>query len=85
MITDSALLTRGWGFDLSSITYDKVQIWHGIKDVNAPMNATRYMAAQIPHVELKEYGLDHFEKGAVVEEVLDGLITDDMRRAAGML
>lgn len=81
MIQDALLLTRDWGFDLPSITYDRVQIWHGRKDTNAPLNAMRILASQLRNVEMREYEADHFEMGAYVGEVLDGLIMEGMKTA----
>ena len=80
MIADSRILTRDWGFNLADIAYDKVQIWHGSKDINAPVRAVRWMADRLPGAELIEYDVDHFAMGTLVEEVLDGLITEQMRR-----
>ena len=81
MTRDALLLSHDWGFDLSSITYDKVQIWNGRKDTNAPLNAIRFLASQLRNVEMKEYEADHFEMGAYVGEVLDGLLTEGTKKA----
>jgi pimeloyl-ACP methyl ester carboxylesterase len=77
---EAALLCSPWGFDISTITYDKIQVWHGTKDINAPLNQIRYFVDRIPHCELKTYDADHFELVKHIEEVLDDLITDKVRQ-----
>jgi len=75
-VNEARLLTQDWGFRFEDIPYDRVQIWHGSKDVNAPVDRIRDMAEQIPHCVLKEFDENHFGMGKHLEEVLDELITE---------
>lgn len=77
---EAVLLFSPWGFDVSTITYDKVQLWHGTRDVNAPLNQIQYIADRLPHCELKTYDADHFELVKYIDEILDELITDTVRQ-----
>ncbi len=45
---DSSLNASSWGFDLSAITLDEVFLWHGEKDINAPVAMGKAMADAIP-------------------------------------
>ena len=74
-VEEARLLTRDWGFKLEDLTDQRILIWHGKKDVNAPINLIRYMASRLQRVELKEYDLDHYQMGTVIEEVLVDLLT----------
>ncbi|KAJ4144158.1 hypothetical protein NW765_001315 [Fusarium oxysporum] len=49
------LTSKNWGFDLEKVQYDNIQIWHGKKDVNAPIQMIRYMAERIRGCELHEF------------------------------
>jgi pimeloyl-ACP methyl ester carboxylesterase len=69
-VHETRLLTQDWGFRLEDIAYDKVQIWHGTKDSNAPVEGMREIAARIPRCDFKEYGEDHYGMGHHFEEVL---------------
>lgn len=77
---EAAILFSSWGFDVSTIVYDKIQVWHGTKDINAPLNQIRYVVDRLPHCKLKTYDADHFELVKHIEEVLDDLITDKVRQ-----
>jgi pimeloyl-ACP methyl ester carboxylesterase len=77
---EAVILSSPWGFDVSTITYDKIQVWHGKKDINAPLSQIRYVVDRLPHCELKTYDADHFELVKHIEEVLDNLITDKVRQ-----
>jgi len=79
-IQEAAILFSPWGFDVSTITYDKIQLWHGTKDINAPLSQIRYVVDRLPHCELKTYDADHFELVKHIEEVIDDLITDKVRQ-----
>lgn len=76
-VHETRLLTRDWGFEFEDVTYDKVQMWHGSKDINAPVASIRDMAKRMPHCVLKEYDDDnHYTMGNHFEEVLEELIAD---------
>ncbi|KPI44192.1 uncharacterized protein AB675_6456 [Cyphellophora attinorum] len=70
----------GWGFKLQDVNWrgkqgEKVVMWHGTKDVNAPIECARWMAEQIGSdgVELREYEGTHGEVVVRFEEMLDVL------------
>ncbi|PMD31322.1 alpha/beta-hydrolase [Hyaloscypha variabilis F] len=73
-VHEARLLTRDWGFRFEDITYDGIQVWHGSRDVNAPVERVRDMVERIPHCTLKEFDENHFGMGKHLEEVLDELI-----------
>lgn len=45
---DDILINRDWGFDIAEIK-PHIDIWHGKKDVNVPMNAAQYLCDKLPH------------------------------------
>ena len=53
-VQETALLAQPWGFDLQSVECP-VKIWHGKKDVNAPIEWVRAMAEKIPNAAVREY------------------------------
>lgn len=75
-VREILLLTRDWGFRFEDIAYRDVHIWHGSRDVNAPAEGMRRIAAQIPNCILKEYDENHFGMGHHLEEVLEELMGD---------
>lgn len=79
MVQEARLYALPWGFELSEILYDKIQLYHGTQDVNAPINQIRYMVERLPHCELKEYEADHFGMAERVEEILDEIVTEKVR------
>jgi hypothetical protein len=76
-VHETQMLTGHWGFKFEDIIYDKVQMWHGSRDANAPVQSIRDMAEHMPHFVLKEYDENHFTMGNHVEEVLKALIAED--------
>lgn len=75
-VYDAQLLTSSWGIKLEEVTYDKVQIWHGSKDANAPVQMMRYMAERLPHCELKEFPEDtHFTLQRHLDEILSKMVS----------
>jgi len=77
---EATLLFSPWGFEVSTILYDKIQIWHGTKDINAPLSQIKYVVERLPHCELKTYEVDHFGLVKHIETIMDGLITETVRR-----
>jgi len=53
-IQDAALVSQDWGFEIEKVTYP-IKIWHGAKDVNAPIQWIRSMAKRLPNGKLYEY------------------------------
>ena len=57
---DGRLMTSDWGFELGDVTFDKIRMWYGTDDENAPIRMGREMAKILPCAELKEYeGTSH--------------------------
>lgn len=75
-VQESRLLSHDWGFHLEDVTYDKVRIWHGTRDTNAPVGMIRYMAERLPHCVLHEFDENHYAMGHHIEEVLSELIPE---------
>ncbi|KAF2670357.1 alpha/beta hydrolase fold family protein [Microthyrium microscopicum] len=66
-----------WGFDFEDVDYDKVQIWHGTQDKNAPVQQIRYLNERLPHSILTEYDGSHFDLAkSKLEEVLAQLVPE---------
>lgn len=73
-VQEARILTdEDWGFRLEDVTYRDapIKIWHGTKDVNAPIEAIRYLAEKLPTAELHEFGQDtHYTMGDHIERAL---------------
>ncbi|KAJ6787968.1 hypothetical protein PWT90_07074 [Aphanocladium album] len=73
-VQEARILTdNDWGFRLEDVTYRDapIKIWHGTKDVNAPIEAIRYLAEKLPNAELHEFGQDtHYTMGDHIEGAL---------------
>ncbi len=75
-VQEARILTDDdWGFRLENVTFRDapIKIWHGTKDVNAPIEAIRYLADKLPNAVLYEFGEDtHYTMGEHIEAaVLD--------------
>jgi pimeloyl-ACP methyl ester carboxylesterase len=75
-VHEAKLLTsKDWGFKLEDVDYDRVQIWHGVKDINANIAMIRYMADRIPNSELTEFEEDtHYTMYKHIEPALRSLV-----------
>lgn len=72
------LSSNDWGFRLEDVSYDKVLIWHGVKDANAPIVMMRYLADKLPHCELYELPDDtHYTMFKHLEDALAKLVSTD--------
>lgn len=70
----NVLAVRPWGSELENIDFP-IQIWHGEKDTNAPIQWIRNMAQRLPHSHLTEYpGVSHYSMIKHLEEVLAELV-----------
>ena len=57
---DASLFARPWGFELADITFEKVYLWHGERDVHVPIEMARAVATQIPQCQARYFaGEDH--------------------------
>jgi pimeloyl-ACP methyl ester carboxylesterase len=73
-----------WGFRLEDVDHERVIIWHGAKDVNAPIGMVRWMAERIPNARLKVFEEDsHYSLGEKFDEVLEDLVAEDRKSAGG--
>jgi hypothetical protein len=64
-----------WGFRFEDVDYDPIRIWHGSNDVNAPIEAIRYMNQRLPHSILTEFAGDtHFTMAKHFSQALDELV-----------
>lgn len=69
-----AMAVRPWGFDLENVQFP-IQIFHGDKDVNAPIVWIRNMAKRLSDWRLKEYaGNSHYTIISRLEEILAELV-----------
>jgi pimeloyl-ACP methyl ester carboxylesterase len=81
-VQEAQLLTqRNWGFRFKDVHYDCVQMWHGTHDVNAPVTMIRWMAARLPHCELREYDSTHFTLVSHLEDILRQLVPEKEKEA----
>ncbi|CEI67379.1 hypothetical protein FVEN_g5738 [Fusarium venenatum] len=72
------LSSKDWGFKLEDVDYDRVQIWHGVKDTNANIAMIRYMAERIPNSELTEFEEDtHYTMYKHIEPALRSLVNNE--------
>lgn len=78
ILQEANLLLEPWGFDLTEVT-SPIRIWHGSKDVNAPVSQSRRMAKKLPDARMIEYDLDHVGMLGEIGMVLEEMITDDIR------
>jgi len=78
-VDEALLLSDDWGFRLEDVSYDKIQMWHGAKDVNSPIRLARFMAERLPHCVLREFDHDdHYSVGTLtrIEEILDDFVPE---------
>ncbi|KAL4868005.1 hypothetical protein BDV12DRAFT_109127 [Aspergillus spectabilis] len=76
-VQEAVLLSQNWGFKLEDVTYEKIQIWHGEKDANAPIEMIRYMAKKLPYAILREYeGETHYTVSRHIEDIFDELVPE---------
>ncbi|KKK13481.1 hypothetical protein P175DRAFT_0503915 [Aspergillus ochraceoroseus IBT 24754] len=78
-VQEAVLLSHDWGFRFEDVPYNRIQIWHGEKDANSPVEMTRYLAARLPHCSLREFaGETHYTLIKHLEEILGELVTEEM-------
>jgi hypothetical protein len=74
-VHEAQLLTSDdWGFKFEDVNYNKIQVWHGTHDVNAPIRMIRYMVDRLPHAVLAESDGTHFTMRLHLEKVLSELV-----------
>lgn len=73
------LSVRHWGFELEETDFP-IQIWHGEKDTNAPIQWIRNMSKRLPNSRLKEYpGESHY----TMVNHLEGILAEFMPMGSG--
>jgi pimeloyl-ACP methyl ester carboxylesterase len=78
-VQEAQLLTQDWGFKFEDISYDPIRIWHGTRDVNAPVSLIRIMAERLPRSALREYDDDHFSIVKHTEEIIAELVSNETK------
>ncbi|KAF4343729.1 hydrolase or acyltransferase (alpha beta hydrolase superfamily) [Fusarium beomiforme] len=72
------LTSKNWGFKLEEVKYENIQIWHGKKDGNAPIQMIRWMADRIQGSELHEFEDDtHYTMYKHFEPALRRLVENE--------
>jgi len=66
-----------WGFEFEDIKYNPIRIWHGSRDVNAPIQMIRYMADRLPHSILTEFDETHFTMAKHLDQAFSELIPEE--------
>lgn len=76
MVQEARILSSAdWGFRLQDVKYGPIQIWHGSKDVNAPIEAIRYLAKKLPQAKLTEFQDDtHYTMGKHIHQAVGELM-----------
>lgn len=87
-IQEARLLSQSWGFELEDIRYDGIKIWHGVRDINAPISMVRDMVERLPESTVfTEIDADHYSMGYFFEDALVGLLdsggVEDLKRLEG--
>lgn len=79
MVQEARILSAGdWGFRLEDVTYGPIRIWHGSKDINAPIEAIRYLADKLPDAQLVEFTEDtHYTMGSHIDQAVGELMGVD--------
>ncbi|KAJ0415369.1 Alpha/Beta hydrolase protein [Aspergillus carlsbadensis] len=76
-VQEASLLSHDWGFRLEDVAYDRIQIWHGEKDANVPIEMIRNMAERLPHADLRVYeGETHFTLSRHIDEIFLELVPE---------
>ncbi|RBR07101.1 uncharacterized protein FIESC28_10818 [Fusarium coffeatum] len=71
------LSSLDWGFKLEDVGFGKVLMWHGVEDMNAPIEMIRYMAEKVPGSELMEFeGETHYTMWKQVEAAFKRLVDE---------
>ncbi|KAJ5155503.1 hypothetical protein N7492_008306 [Penicillium capsulatum] len=79
VVHDARLLTSSWEIPFEDVT-NKVMIWHGTKDSNAPVQMIRYLAERLPLCTLQEFEEDtHFTLSRRMDEILAELVPEQSR------
>ncbi|KAK6507979.1 hypothetical protein TWF481_006399 [Arthrobotrys musiformis] len=73
-IHEIKLLTGlSWGFEFEDVQYP-VRIYHGKRDINAPIEMIRWMAERLPNSTLTEFDDTHFTMGARFRQAIEEVV-----------
>lgn len=76
-VQEARLLSTDWDIPFEDVDYNKVQIWHGVKDVNSPVRLMRYIAKRLPNADLREYpDDDHWTVIKHLEDIISELMPE---------
>lgn len=75
---EALLLTDSWDIEFENVKYDKIQVWHGKDDANAPISMIRYMVDRLPYAVLREVEGTHYTMSEYLEEVLLQLVPESL-------
>ena len=77
-VHEAQLLTQEWGFRFEDVAYDKIQMWHGTRDANAPVRMIRYMSERLSHSDLIEFeGESHWTLVRHLDKVVSDLVPEE--------
>ena len=77
-VQEAVILSNSdWGFKLEDVAYPNVEIWHGQKDKQAPIEMIRYLARKVPNCNLHEFDKSHFSLVDHLEELITKLTNTD--------
>ncbi|KFZ23527.1 hypothetical protein V502_01996 [Pseudogymnoascus sp. VKM F-4520 (FW-2644)] len=87
-VTDELrIAVKDWGFDLQSISLEKIRLWCGTEEVEAPIDMSRNIEMQISQAKLVEFqGDTHYSTLATRgEQILRELLFDDEKSYGQLL
>lgn len=77
VVHDARLLTSSWGIKFEDLLHNRVMIWHGTQDSNAPVQMIRYLAKRLPRCTLQEFEQDtHFTLHRHMDQILSELVPE---------
>lgn len=75
---EAQLLTQDWGFRFEDVVYDRIRLWHGTHDANAPVRMIRYMVERLPHSDLNEFeGESHWTLARHLDKIVSDLVPEE--------
>ncbi|KAK6343701.1 hypothetical protein TWF730_011291 [Orbilia blumenaviensis] len=65
-----------WGFNFEDVDYP-IKIYHGKKDINAPIEMIRWMAERLPNATLTEFDDTHFTMAGKIRQAIEEAVPED--------
>ncbi|KAF3223131.1 hypothetical protein TWF106_002930 [Orbilia oligospora] len=79
-IHEIKLLTAlNWGFEFEDVQFP-VKIYHGKRDINAPIEMIRWMAERLPNATLTEFDDTHFTMAGRLKQAIEEAIPEDEKK-----